>query len=109
MTYERYLIIKCQKFTIEQNPLVVYSSNVFAIIGLRSMYIILSKAASDLEYLEPAVALVVGFIGLKFVCDYLNHRISIQISLIVVVSIIGIGVMLSFWSKNRKLKNKMQQ
>jgi TerC family integral membrane protein len=96
-------------FGVTNNPLVVYSSNIFAIVGLRSMYIILSKAASDLEYLEPAVAFVVGFIGLKFVCDYLNHRISIQISLIVVVSIISIGVILSFWSQNRRLKNKMQQ
>ena len=52
---------------VSQDLLVVYSSNIFAILGLRSLYTLVAKAVQDLPYLRPAVALVLAFIGLKVV------------------------------------------
>lgn len=64
----------------------------FAIMGLRSLYTILSKLASDLEYLESAVAVVLGFIGSKLVAEYFGYNVPTEISLGVVATLLGGGV-----------------
>lgn len=89
-------------FGVTENPLIVFSSNMFAILGLRSVYTILSKAARDLEYLEPAVAIVLGFIGSKMVAEYFGTIISTEFSLGVVLTCLSVGVGLSVWKKNEK-------
>ena len=70
----------------------------FAIMGLRSLYTILSKAAQDLEYLEPAVAFVLGFIGVKLVAEYFGIVISTELSLGVVLTFLSAGVGLSVYA-----------
>jgi predicted tellurium resistance membrane protein TerC len=86
-----------------QNPLVVFSSNIFAILGLRSLYTILSKAATDLKYLEPAVAIVLGFIGGKMIAEYFGYNIATDQALAVVATLLGSGVGLSVWDKQKDL------
>lgn len=86
-------------FGVTENPLIVFTSNMFAILGLRSIYTILSKAAKDLEYLEPAVAIVLGFIGSKMVAEYFGTTISTELSLGVVLTCLSAGVGLSVWKK----------
>lgn len=88
-------------FGITENPLIVFTSNMFAIMGLRSLYTILSKAAQDLEYLEPAVAVVLGFIGSKMVAEYFGYGVSTELSLVVVATCLSAGVGLSVWKKGR--------
>jgi len=90
-------------FGVTENPIVVFTSNMFAIMGLRSLYTILSKAASDLEYLEPAVAVILGFVGVKLFAEYFGVEIPTQASLAVVVTMLSGGVGLSLWSKNQKV------
>lgn len=85
-------------FGVTENPLIVFSSNMFAIMGLRSLYTILSKAAQDLEYLEPAVAFVLGFIGVKLVAEYFGIVISTELSLGVVLTFLSAGVGLSVYA-----------
>mmetsp|Transcript_15775 Transcript_15775/g.36323 ORF Transcript_15775/g.36323 Transcript_15775/m.36323 type:complete len:397 (+) Transcript_15775:260-1450(+) len=87
-------------FGVTEDPLVVFSSNMFAIMGLRSLYIILSKAASELKYLEKAVAVVLGFIGGKLIAEYFGIQISTEVSLGVVVSMLGGGVAASLLDKS---------
>jgi len=89
-------------FGVTEDPLVVFSSNMFAIMGLRSLYVILSKAASDLKYLEKAVAVVLGFIGAKLIAEYLGYTISTESSLAVVVTVLGIGVAASLLDKSEE-------
>jgi predicted tellurium resistance membrane protein TerC len=72
----------------------------FAIMGLRSLYTILSKAASELKYLEPAVAVVLGFIGSKLVGEYFGMEISTELSLGVVMTVLGTGVGASLLDKD---------
>ena len=87
---------------IGQEPLIVFSSNMFAIMGLRSLYTILSQAATDLKYLEPAVALVLGFIGSKMIAEYAGYGIPTAIALSVVATLLGSGIVLSLWERARE-------
>jgi len=87
-------------FGVTENPLVVFSSNMFAIMGLRSLYIILSKAASELKYLEKAVAIILGFIGGKLIAEYFGTTISTELSLGIVVVMLGGGVAASLLDKS---------
>ena len=100
----RYLLSLISSFNwpFLQNPLVVFSSNMFAIMGLRSLYTILSKAAADLKYLEPAVAVVLGFIGSKMIAEYLGYNIPTEIALTVVAGMLGTGVGLSLYEKKQE-------
>ena len=91
----------CNKNLQHKNPLIVFTSNMFAIMGLRSLYTILSKAASDLEYLEPAVAVVLGFIGGKMIAEYFGYCVPTETSLEVVLSLLAGGIGLSLWSKDQ--------
>jgi len=88
-------------FGVTENPLVVFTSNMFAIMGLRSLYTILSKAASDLEYLEPAVAVVLGFIGSKMIAEYFGFEIATEVALAFVATILSGGIGLSIWSRDQ--------
>eukprot|EP00584_Thalassiosira_punctigera_P005501 CAMPEP_0172525880 /NCGR_PEP_ID=MMETSP1067-20121228/897_1 /TAXON_ID=265564 ORGANISM="Thalassiosira punctigera, Strain Tpunct2005C2" /NCGR_SAMPLE_ID=MMETSP1067 /ASSEMBLY_ACC=CAM_ASM_000444 /LENGTH=399 /DNA_ID=CAMNT_0013309263 /DNA_START=124 /DNA_END=1323 /DNA_ORIENTATION=+ len=88
-------------FGVTENPLVVFSSNMFAIMGLRSLYTILSKAAADLKYLEPAVGIVLGFIGSKMIAEYFGIEIPTEAALAVVATLLSGGVGLSIYEKRQ--------
>lgn len=57
---------------------------VFAICAMRSIYTLVSHAISDLPYLKPAVALVLGFVGIKMFAEFFHYKIGIGASLGVV-------------------------
>lgn len=93
-------------FGVTESPLIVFTSNMFAIMGLRSLYTILSKAASDLEYLEPAVAVVLAFIGGKMIAEYFGYNVPTEIALAVVATLLSGGVGLSVWQQRQNLENE---
>mmetsp|Transcript_13639 Transcript_13639/g.31867 ORF Transcript_13639/g.31867 Transcript_13639/m.31867 type:complete len:325 (+) Transcript_13639:258-1232(+) len=80
---------------VSQDGLIVYSSNIFAIMGLRSLYTLVAKAVQDLPYLRPAVALVLAFIGVKMIFEFAHYHIPIGVSLGVVMALLSGGVVLS--------------
>ncbi|MCY1745077.1 TerC family protein [Ensifer sp. SL37] len=84
-------------FTITTDPFIVYTSNVFAILGLRALYFALAAMIHRFHYLKPALAIVLIFIGSKiFVADVLNlEKFPAAISLGVTFSIIVAGIV---WS-----------
>jgi len=88
-------------FGVTEDPFIVYTSNIFAILGLRSLFTVLSKAVQGLCYLEPAIAIVLGFIGTKFILEYVGIQVSTGLSLAVVTGVIGGGVGLSILQKIR--------
>lgn len=57
---------------------------VFAICAMRSIYTLVQHAISDLPYLKPAVALVLGFVGAKMFAEFFHYEVSIGVSLSVV-------------------------
>jgi predicted tellurium resistance membrane protein TerC len=65
----------------------------FAIASLRSVYGVLSKAVEQLEYLEKAVGVVLGIIGVKMATEVLGIELLTPLqSLVVVLSVLGVGV-----------------
>ena len=82
-------------FGVTSDPFVVYTSNIAAVVGLRSLYQLLSIAVSDLVYLEKAVAIVLGFVGVKLGAEVLGVEVSSALSLGVIVATLGGGVGLS--------------
>lgn len=76
----------------------------FAILGLRSLYPVLSKAATDLKYLEPAVALILAFIGGKMIAEYFEYIIPTEAALAVIISLLSVGVGASILDKRQKEK-----
>jgi len=88
-------------FGVTEDPFIVFTSNMCAILGLRSLYTILSKAANELEYLETSVAIVLGFIGTKMIAEFKGYCISMNMSLAVVVSVLAIGIGLSLLTADK--------
>jgi tellurite resistance protein TerC len=88
-------------FGITRDPFIVYTSNVFAILGLRALYFLLSDLLEYLRYLGIGLALVLIFVGVKMVLDPWWH-ISVGLSLAVVGTILCLTTILSLWAGPRK-------
>lgn len=86
-------------FGVTKDPFIVYTSNIFAILGLRSLYTVLANAMVDLPYLKPAVALILGLVGLKLGAEYFGFEVSNAVSLGVITSLLGSGVWASLYLK----------
>lgn len=80
---------------INDDPFVIFTSNAAAVLGLRSLYQLLSVAVSDLVYLEKAVAIVLGFVGLKLGAEATSIDVSSAFSLAFIFSTLAGGVLLS--------------
>lgn len=88
-------------FGVTRDPFIVFSSNVFAILGLRSLYTLISEGMSELEYLQPSIAVVLGFIGCKMILDYFGFHVSTEASLGFVATSLTTGVLLSLMKKSK--------
>lgn len=92
-------------FAITTNAFIVYTSNIFAILGLRNLYFLLEKLHSTFEYVKYGVALILIFTGIKLGISFKYH-ISIGISISVILLILVISVIASIIIR-RKGKNEL--
>ena len=87
-------------FAVTRDPFIVYTSNVFAILGLRSLYFLLAAAMNKFHYLEVGLGLVLAFVGVKMlVSGY--YEIPIGTSLAVVGTVLGVSVLASLLRPRR--------
>jgi tellurite resistance protein TerC len=84
-------------FAITSDPFIVYTSNIFAILGLRSLYFALAAMVSRFSYLKYALALVLVFIGTKIFLVGIIGKIPAVVSLSVTFGLIAGGVVVSLW------------
>ncbi|MBR7158304.1 MAG: TerC family protein [Alphaproteobacteria bacterium] len=89
-------------FVITQHAFIVFSSNIFAILGLRSLYFLLAAAVHRFQYLKHALSLVLIFIGSKIFVVSLGVHIPAQISLLVTLGLLSGGVFLSLYKTRKK-------
>jgi tellurite resistance protein TerC len=84
-------------FGLTREPLIVFTSNVFAILGLRSMYFMLAGAMDKFHLLKYGLGVVLIFVGLKMVWlnDLYHGHFPIDVSLGIIVGVIGIAIALS--------------
>ncbi|WP_409314894.1 TerC family protein [Pseudomonas putida] len=84
-------------FAITQDPFIVYTSNIFAILGLRALYFALAAMISRFVYLKYALALVLVFIGSKIFLHDIVGKVPAEISLSITIGLLIGGVLLSLW------------
>jgi tellurite resistance protein TerC len=74
-------------FAISQNRLVIYTSNIFAVLGLRSLFFLLKGAVDKFSHLQQGIAIVLIFIGLKMLAEipWIDIHVPVYISLIVIL------------------------
>jgi len=87
---------------ISTDPLVVYSSNIFAIAGLRALYTLVARAMDSLAYLKHAVCAVLMFISVKMVLEYFEYHLSTAFSLCVVVGLLALGAVASVLARKKR-------
>ena len=81
-------------FAITRDPFLVYSSNVFAILGLRALFFVLAGMMDKFVYLKPGVALILILVGLKMTLSHWLH-VPTLVSLAVIVVTLAGAVLLS--------------
>jgi tellurite resistance protein TerC len=92
-------------FAITTNTFIVYTSNVFAILGLRSMYFLLAGVVEKFQYLKMGLAIVLTFIGLKMLVLAVGLHIPIWISLVFVAVVLLSSVAASIiWPKDCEME-----
>lgn len=90
-------------FLITQDIFVIYTSNIFAILGLRALYFLLEAAVYRFVYLKQALSIILIFIGSKIFLPYVGIKLEAWHSLSITFSIIFIGIAASLIStKNKK-------
>jgi tellurite resistance protein TerC len=68
-----------------QKELIIYTSNIFAVLGLRSLFFLLKGAVNKFEYLQQGIAIVLIFIGLKMLVAFFGIHVPVTISLLVIL------------------------
>jgi tellurite resistance protein TerC len=91
-------------FALTREPLLVFTSNIFAILGLRSLYFMLAGAVERFKLLKYGLAIVLVFVGLKMVWlnDLFGGKFPISLSLGIIGGVIAISIIASMISTRRK-------
>ena len=82
--------------------LVIYSSNIFAVLGLRSLFFLLKGAVDKFDYLQQGIAIVLIFIGVKMLIEFFGIHIHIGISLGVIVACLAGSILYSMRTQREK-------
>ena len=82
--------------------LVIYSSNIFAVLGLRSLFFLLKGAVDKFDYLQQGIAIVLIFIGVKMLIEFFGIHIHIGISLGVIVACLAGSILYSLRNQREK-------
>ncbi len=82
-------------FAVTTDPFIVYTSNVFAILGLRALYFALAGVMGKFHYLKIGLGLVLAFVGVKMMLAHTTWKIDTLVSLVVVVLILAGSVVIS--------------
>jgi tellurite resistance protein TerC len=81
-------------FAVTRDPFIVYSSNVFAVLGLRALFFVLAGMMDRFEYLKPGVAIILVFVGVKMLINGVLP-VPIGVSLGVILAILVLSVVVS--------------
>jgi tellurite resistance protein TerC len=88
-------------FAVTQEPFIVFTSNAFAILGLRSLYFAIAGLMAMFKYIKLSLIFILGFVGVKMILHH-HYVIPHVISLGVIVGCLAIGIVASIWSTRRE-------
>jgi tellurite resistance protein TerC len=90
-------------FAITQTKMIIYTSNIFAVLGLRSLFFLLKGAVDKFRYLKEGIAIVLIFIGLKMLAEIFNIHLPTWLSLVAIVSCISGAILISANTTKKKV------
>jgi tellurite resistance protein TerC len=94
-------------FGITKEPFIVFTSNIFAIMGLRALYFLLAGVMSLFRYLNYGLSAILGFIGIKMLLHHWwvpSHVLSLGI----IVGLLGTSIVVSLWAARRELASAIE-
>jgi tellurite resistance protein TerC len=94
-------------FSVTRDPLIVYSSNILAVLGLRSLYFLLERAHDAFYFVKHGVGIILWFVGVKMIIPAFWPAVQIDntISLGVILVILLVSIVLSVWIKPKIVKS----
>ena len=100
-------------FAITTDPFIVFTSNVFAILGLRSLYFVLAAMIAKFKYLSVSLAVILGYVGVKLLCLDVIHHFHIEeemtwISLGVIFVTMTVGIIASIYAAKKEDKSEIK-
>jgi len=96
-------------FAVTQDPFIVYTSNIFAILGLRALYFALAAAMHRFKYLQYSLAVILVLVGIKIFLVPLGIKIDTAISLAVTISVLASGILWSLWKTRNDMPEPMSK
>ena len=87
-------------YAITDDPFIVLAANAFALLGLRTLYFAIATSLERFVYLQPTLAIVLGWVGFKMIISHWYHMPPL-ISLGVILTILGIGILASVRANRR--------
>lgn len=93
-------------FAVTDNAFLVYTSNIFAILGLRSLYFLLAGVVDKFSYLKLGLSVVLVFVGVKMVIADI-YKIPVGVSLAVIAAVLGISIAASLWRDRRTARQPL--
>ena len=85
---------------VTRDPFLVYTSNVFAILGLRALYFLLASAVTSFHYLKLGLSMILSFVGVKMLVSEI-YEIPIVVSLGVIAGLLLVSIVASLLRKRR--------
>jgi tellurite resistance protein TerC len=82
-------------FAITTDPFIVYTSNLFAVLGLRSLYFLLAHVVDKFHYLKIALSIILTFVGVKMLIGAIGYKVNTLASLGVIVGTLTIAILAS--------------
>ncbi|MEO7120745.1 MAG: TerC/Alx family metal homeostasis membrane protein [Ginsengibacter sp.] len=89
-------------FAITQQKMIIYTSNIFAVLGLRSLFFLLKGAVNKFKYLKEGIAIVLIFIGVKMLIEFFNIHLPIWISLLVIIVCLSVSILFSIYTTSKQ-------
>ena len=78
-------------FAVTTDPFIVFTSNIFAILGLRSLYFVLAAMMDKFRYLKMSLVIVLAYVGVKMILSH-HYPIPTLVSLIIIGTILFVGI-----------------
>lgn len=91
-------------FSISQDTFVIYTSNIFAVMGLRAMFFLLRNIIGRYRYLQQGISLVLIFIGAKMLAELFHFEFPTSLSLLVILTFLITSILLSVFIKEKNPK-----
>ncbi|HMH31899.1 MAG TPA: TerC/Alx family metal homeostasis membrane protein [Puia sp.] len=89
-------------FGISKQKMVIYTSNIFAVLGLRSLFFLLKGAVNKFRYLQHGIAVVLVFIGLKMLAEFFEVHLPVFVSLLVILVCISLAIVYSMLAAKKE-------